>query len=595
MENTSVLDPSAEKNLASSLHTSKTLTTPSLVFGLGVLLAWVAIAVFATWVAPHDPFATVGGARQPPSFEHWFGTDRLGRDVLSRVIFGARASLVLGFISVAIGSIVGTVLGLASGYYRGTIDAVTMRLVDAMLAFPGILLALVIIAALGPSITNAMIAVGVSSIPQYARLVRSTVLTIREEPYIEAARSLGIPELRILLWHVLPNAAVPLIVLSTLQFGSAISVGAGLSFLGLGAQPPTPEWGLMAAVGREFLGSSYLTPRPELYRTTFLSDFRAPDEGMKGKDILDMVIPAARARGVKVIPELMEPLFNYAGHGSADNVEIPNLPQVLEVDHLDRISSEPCLEHPAYRAWWHALIEDHCRNYEIDGIMWCNERRSPIDRLVSGLAPTCFCAHCIRAMQASDIDPDGARRACQQLHGFFGKAAAGVTPDDGALVAFLRVLLENPEILLLERHWVRRNKDLDRELYGITKGCNPELEFGLNVWNRNHFNPLRKAQWPWAEVKDYADWVKPIVYQHQAGQIYVKEMSALHRSVLRDFTPQEFTPIMYRILGLDEAPWNDLVASGLGPSSYVGGQCRDTIAALNGDLPVYMGIGVDAP
>ena len=254
MENTSVLDPSAEKNLASSLHTSKTLTTPSLVFGLGVLLAWVAIAVFATWVAPHDPFATVGGARQPPSFEHWFGTDRLGRDVLSRVIFGARASLVLGFISVAIGSIVGTVLGLASGYYRGTIDAVTMRLVDAMLAFPGILLALVIIAALGPSITNAMIAVGVSSIPQYARLVRSTVLTIREEPYIEAARSLGIPELRILLWHVLPNAAVPLIVLSTLQFGSAISVGAGLSFLGLGAQPPTPEWGLMAAVGPRVLG-----------------------------------------------------------------------------------------------------------------------------------------------------------------------------------------------------------------------------------------------------------------------------------------------------------------------------------------------------
>ena len=226
-------------------------------FGLGVLSAWVAIAVFATWVAPHDPFATVGAARQPPSLEHWFGTDRLGRDVFSRVIFGARASLVLGFISVAIGSSVGTVLGLASGYYRGTIDIVTMRLVDAMLAFPGILLALVVIAALGPSITNAMIAVGVSSIPLYARSVRSTVLTIREEPYIEAARSVGIPQLRILLWHVLPNAAAPLLVLSTLQFGSAISVGAGLSFLGLGAQPPTPEWGLMAAVGREFLGRAW--------------------------------------------------------------------------------------------------------------------------------------------------------------------------------------------------------------------------------------------------------------------------------------------------------------------------------------------------
>jgi ABC-type dipeptide/oligopeptide/nickel transport system permease subunit len=243
--------------LPSSFRASRSLTTPSLVFGFGALVIWVVVAVFATWVAPHDPFATVGGARQPPSLEHWFGTDRLGRDVLSRVIFGARASLVLGFIAVAIGSVAGTVVGLAAGFYRGTVDTVTMRFIDAMLAFPGILLALVVIAALGPSITNAMIAVGVSSIPQYARLVRGTVLSIREELYVNAARAIGVPALGILLRHVLPNAAAPLLVLSTLQFGSAISVGAGLSFLGLGAQPPTPEWGLMAAVGREFLGRAW--------------------------------------------------------------------------------------------------------------------------------------------------------------------------------------------------------------------------------------------------------------------------------------------------------------------------------------------------
>jgi hypothetical protein len=342
-------------------------------------------------------------------------------------------------------------------------------------------------------------------------------------------------------------------------------------------------------------GGSYLTPRPELYRTTFLTNFRAPDEGMKGKDILDMVLPGARDRGMRVMPELMEPLFKYAGHGSANTVEIPNLPQVLEVDYLGRISSEPCLEHPAYRSWWHALIEDHCRNYDIDGIMWCNERRSPIDRLVSGLAPTCFCTHCVRAMRESDIDPEGARRACRHLHRFFVEASAGQPFVDGTLIQFLRVLLEHPEILLLERHWVRRNKDLDRELYGVTKWCNAELEFGLNVWNRNHFNPFRKAQWPWPEVKDYADWVKPITYQHQAGQIYVNEMTAFHRTLLRDFTPPELTPVMYRVLGLDEAAWDDLVTTGLGPRSYVGGQCRDTVAALDGDLPVYMGIGVDAP
>jgi peptide/nickel transport system permease protein len=236
---------------------SRSRATPTLVLGIGVLFGWLLIALMAAWVAPHDPFATVAGPRQPPSLEHWFGTDRLGRDVLSRVIFGARVSLLLGFISVAIGSICGSALGLVSGYYRGRVETVIMRLVDAMLAFPGILLALVVIAALGPSIRNAMIAVGVSSIPRYARLVRSTVLTVREQPYIEAARALGVSDGGILLRHVLPNSAVPLLVLSTLQFGTAISIGAGLSFLGLGAQAPTPEWGLMAAVGREVLGRAW--------------------------------------------------------------------------------------------------------------------------------------------------------------------------------------------------------------------------------------------------------------------------------------------------------------------------------------------------
>lgn len=257
MADASVADRTAGGQLLSSLRATRSLTTPSLMLGATILVAWILVALFAATVAPHDPLATVAGARQPPSPEHWFGTDRLGRDVLSRVIFGARVSLVLGFISVAIGSVIGTLLGLVSGYYKGLVDTVTMRAVDAMLALPGILLALVVIAALGPSITNAMIAVGVSTIPRYARLVRGTVLSVREAAYIDAARLLGVRDYKIMLRHVLPNAAVPLLVLSTLEFGSAISVGAGLSFLGLGAQPPTPEWGLMAAVGREVLGRAW--------------------------------------------------------------------------------------------------------------------------------------------------------------------------------------------------------------------------------------------------------------------------------------------------------------------------------------------------
>ena len=345
----------------------------------------------------------------------------------------------------------------------------------------------------------------------------------------------------------------------------------------------------------EVQGGSYLTHRPAFYRNTFLDGFRAPDAYMKDRDILEMVIPDARARGMKVYPELMEPLFKYAGHGSANTVPMKNLPQCMEVDYLGRIGAEPCLEHPEYRTWWHSLIEDHCRNYDIDGIMWCNERRSPLDQLISGAAPSCFCEFCIESLRAEGIDGEAARRASRALHEFFRHARSGNTFVDGSFVEFLRKLFQHPEILLLERHWLRRNKDLDKELYGITKWCNPALEFGLNVWNRNHLNPIRKAQWPWAEVVDYADWVKPITYQHQSGQIYVKEMTAFHETLLRDASPDAWTPIMQDLLGLDEAGWADLVAAGMGATSYVGGQCRQTVNALDGALPVYMGVGVDAP
>jgi hypothetical protein len=351
-----------------------------------------------------------------------------------------------------------------------------------------------------------------------------------------------------------------------------------------GVQAPTP-----------LKGGSYIADHPAYYANTSIREFRAQDEALKDVDILDLVIPEARKRGMKVYPEVMEPLFNYAGHGSANTVAIPNLPQLLEIDLFNRIGSEPCINHPDYRTWWHSIVEDYCRNYDIDGVMWCNERRSPLDNLIVGRSPNCFCEHCRRLAMARGIDVERVKIAFGPVYDYFQAARAGAEFVDGALIEFLRVLYNNPEVMLWERFWVERNKDMDRELYGIVKWCDPRLQFGLNVWNRNHLNPIRKAQWPWLEMTGWSDWVKPITYQHQSGGVYHGEMTHFHKSILRDVTPQEMTPIMYKLLGLDEAPWDEIVQTGFDPDTYVYGQCLSTVRAVQGKVDVYMGIGVDAP
>lgn len=342
-------------------------------------------------------------------------------------------------------------------------------------------------------------------------------------------------------------------------------------------------------------GGAYFEPDPAYYQKTLIKDFKAKDPEMAGRDILAMVIPEAKKRGMKVFIELMEPFFKYAGHGSVNTVEIPGLAQCLEVDVFGRIGSEPSTDNPDYRNWILSMVEDQVRNYDLDGVMWCNERRSPLDQMIAGGAPGDFGEAARREALARDIDVERVRLAFKDVYAFFQRARAGDTFVDGAFIEFLRVLLANPEVLIWERFWLTRNKDLDREVYGLVKWCNPNLSFGLNVWNRNHFNPIRKAQWPWEEGTLYADWVKPITYQHQSGLVYAQEMNDFHRTILRDFTPGELTPVMYKLLGLSEAPWNELVQTGMDPDTYVQGQCEDAVRGVNGKAEVYMGIGVDAP
>jgi peptide/nickel transport system permease protein len=219
-----------------------------------VALALVALAVLSPWITPYDPIATYPKERlQGPSWEHPFGTDKIGRDIFSRVIAGAPNSLKMGLIAVAIGASVGVALGLIAGYYRGPASVLILMLADAMLAFPSILLALSIVAALGPGLTNTMIAVGVSWIPGFIRIARASVLAAKENVYVDAARVIGAGDGRILVRHILPNILAPVIVLCTLGVAGAILIGASLSFLGLGAQPPTPEWGAILNDGRSIL------------------------------------------------------------------------------------------------------------------------------------------------------------------------------------------------------------------------------------------------------------------------------------------------------------------------------------------------------
>lgn len=217
---------------------------PRMIIGGAIVLAWLFVAAFAPFIAPYDPIkVNVSDSLIPPGPTHWLGTDDLGRDVMARVLFGARLSLSVAAISVSIGLGVGVSIGLIAGYSGGVVDLLLMRVIDALLAFPGLLLAISITAALGPQIQNAMIAIGVISIPVYARLTRGQVLSLRELDYVTAARALGVSPTRIALMHILPNLANTLIVQATLTTAFAILQEAVLSFLGLGAQPPSPSWG----------------------------------------------------------------------------------------------------------------------------------------------------------------------------------------------------------------------------------------------------------------------------------------------------------------------------------------------------------------
>ena len=230
------------------------LRKPAFTVGGSIVAFLVFVALFGPLLVHADPFSmNISQRLQPPSIHHWFGTDEFGRDVFTRVVYGSRITLRIGFISVAIGFLGGGLIGLLAGYLGGWVDLALMAFIDLLFAFPAILLALAIIAVMGPGLTNTMIAVGVATAPSFARIIRGSTLEIRERVYVEAARALGAPHWRLLARHIGANIVSPVLVLVTLQFPAALLSAAALGFIGLGAQPPQPEWGAMLVSARNYL------------------------------------------------------------------------------------------------------------------------------------------------------------------------------------------------------------------------------------------------------------------------------------------------------------------------------------------------------
>jgi ABC-type dipeptide/oligopeptide/nickel transport system permease subunit len=258
---------------------------PLAVTGLAVVGAWVVIAIFAPLIGPDNPLAQNFGILTAPSSAHWFGTDELGRDVLSRVLAGARVTLPLSVLLVVIAMLIGALLGGFAGFLGGWADVALMRLADLFFAFPGIILALAVAAALGPQLRNAVIAVVVVSWPSYARLVRSLVLTARTAPYVVASRMLGASGWRVLFTDIRPNVAGPVLVLAALDLGNAVLLLSGLSFLGLGAQPPTAEWGAMVAEGTQNFNDWWVGVFPGLAILTVVLAFNFIGDALR--DALD--------------------------------------------------------------------------------------------------------------------------------------------------------------------------------------------------------------------------------------------------------------------------------------------------------------------
>lgn len=286
-KNSSAVKKSSPRVEAFKTFMKRLMKNKAAVVGGIVIIFIILMGIFGPLILKTDPTTqNILNKLQPPSKEHWFGTDNFGRDIFTRIIYGTKLTLTVGFLSVLIGGVLGVVLGVVAGYYGGIVDTLTMRIMDILLAFPGILLALAIVSVLGGSLINVIIAVGIFSVPAFARIVRGSTLQVKKLEYIDAVRALGASDGRIIFRHILPNIMSPIIVQATMRIATAILTASGLAFLGLGAQPPAAEWGAMLSDGRAYMhNASHMVMFPGMMIVIVVLAFNIFGDGLR--DALD--------------------------------------------------------------------------------------------------------------------------------------------------------------------------------------------------------------------------------------------------------------------------------------------------------------------
>ncbi len=345
---------------------------------------------------------------------------------------------------------------------------------------------------------------------------------------------------------------------------------------------PLPDHGVQEY--DEFFGGNFARTHPQFYAKTAVKDFEAPDEVTRGRDWLEAILPACRERGIDV----------YAWAVERFGMFLTGAQLMLQRDVYGRPMAQPCYVNPDYRHWMLGLMEDYAKSYPVAGVMWGSERRGPLESTVLGGVPYCFCEHCVAGGWAAGVDVERARAGYRALYELVQQSRGGQRPRDGHLVHFWRVLLRYPEVLQWERLWFAQQQALHQEIYGTVKTADPKKTVGWHVWHQISFSPILRAEWDYAELRHYSDWIKPVLYNNCAGSRYHEYLTGWHRSALADGAPDDTYRFFTQALGLDEAPFEELPTAGWS-AGYVERETRRTVEGVDGAIPIYPGIDVDIP